>query len=114
VISCVKGRASVGERCQHLRNRNHGPSAESDKQIRRVEWRQLYRSEARVLGELGSILASASVPQVEVRLRRELAEQAVTAWERDDDEAALDPETYEQRMRGGTVRNVQPDRAQHH
>lgn len=61
------------------------------------KWQQLYRSEARVLGELGSVLASASLPQVEVRLPRELAEQAVAAWERADNEGALDPETYEQR-----------------
>jgi hypothetical protein len=33
---------------------------------------------------------------VEVRLPRRLAEQAVAAWERDDGEGPLDPETHEQ------------------
>lgn len=61
------------------------------------KWQHLYRSEARMLGELGSILASASLPQVEVRLPRELAEQAIAAWEREHNEDSLDPETYEQR-----------------
>jgi len=62
------------------------------------KWQELYRREARVLGELGSVLVTASLPQVEVRLPRHLAEQAVAAWERDDNEGALDPEIFEQRM----------------
>lgn len=66
------------------------------------QWRQ----DSMVLGELGAVLASAELPRVEVRLPRPLGEQAVAAWERDDGEGALDPESYEQRVqrhRAGTL-----------
>lgn len=70
------------------------------------ESQRRYRDQARLLGEIGDILARADLPRVEVRLPRRLAEQAVAAWERDDDQGHLDPETYEQRVqrhRAGTL-----------
>jgi len=59
-----------------------------------------------VAGEVGTVLLDQSLPQVEVRLPRNLAELAVAAWERDDGEGPLDPETYEQsrqRNHAGTL-----------
>jgi hypothetical protein len=61
------------------------------------KWQALYRQEARVLGELGAILARVDLPDVEVRLPDSLARRAVTAWEREHDEGSGEPETYEQR-----------------
>jgi hypothetical protein len=71
-----------------------------------TETQKTWRGEARALGELGAVLVDQSLPQVEVRLPRRLAKQAVAAWERDDGEGPLDPETYEQaaqRQRAGTL-----------
>jgi hypothetical protein len=56
-----------------------------------------YREDALVLGELGSALFHGELPKVEVRLPRALAEKAVAAWERDDDDGPPDPEDFEQR-----------------
>jgi hypothetical protein len=60
-----------------------------------TEWQRQYREDARVLGELGWVLANSELPRVEVRLPRSLGEQAVAAWERDGDEGPFDPESYE-------------------
>lgn len=68
------------------------------------EWQSLYRHEAKLLGELGAPLVRVELPRVEVRLPRALAEQAVAAWERDED-GPRQPETFEQRVqrhRAGT------------
>jgi hypothetical protein len=62
------------------------------------EWQRLYREDAGVLGEVGWTLANSELPRVEVRLPRRLAEAAVAAWERDDTEGPLDPETLGQRI----------------
>jgi hypothetical protein len=46
------------------------------------------------------------LPQVEFRLPRTLAEQAVAAWERDDGQGPLDPEASEEtarRLLAGTL-----------
>jgi hypothetical protein len=59
---------------------------------------RIYRREARLLGELGALLVGVELPRVEVRVPREIAEQAVAAWERDDDTGPLGPETFEQRV----------------
>lgn len=69
------------------------------------ERQRRYREDARLLAEFGEVLAHADLPTIEVRLPRRLAEQAVAAWERDDNEGA-DPETFEQRVerhRAGTL-----------
>lgn len=60
------------------------------------ERQKVYRHEARLLGELGAVFVGVALPRVEVRVPKALAEAAVTAWERDDDEP-LEPETFEQR-----------------
>ncbi|HWF52512.1 MAG TPA: hypothetical protein VG294_17855 [Solirubrobacteraceae bacterium] len=62
---------------------------------------QVYRREARILAELGAVLARASLAPIEVRLPRPLAEQAVAAWDREEDEGPLDPESYEQYVQRG-------------
>ena len=58
----------------------------------------MYREDAGVLGEVGWALANSELPRVEVRLPRRLAEAAVAAWKRDDNDGPLDPETVEQRI----------------
>jgi hypothetical protein len=58
---------------------------------------RLYREEARLLGEIGAVLARADLPLVTVRLPASLAQAALAAWHRDDDNE-LDPESYEQRV----------------
>jgi hypothetical protein len=63
---------------------------ETDKQ-------QLYREEARVLGEIGAVLALAELPRVTVCLPSTLARAAVAAWHRND-EGEPDSENYEQRV----------------
>ena len=63
-----------------------------------TESQQMYRRDARSLGELGRLLVGVELPRVEVRLPRALAEQAVAAWEREEGEGPLDPETFEQRV----------------
>ena len=61
-------------------------------------WQQIYRQEAEVLGEVGAALAALSLPEVEVRLPRALAELALAAWQREHDEGPPAPETFEQRV----------------
>ena len=71
-----------------------------------TETQKTWRGDARVLGEVGAVLLGQSLPQVEVRLPRRLAEQAVAAWERDDGGGPLEPETSEQaarRLLAGTL-----------
>ena len=61
--------------------------------------------EADTLAELGAVLRTADLPEVEVRLPRELADRAVRAWERRD-EGELGDETGAQREirhRAGTL-----------
>jgi hypothetical protein len=72
--------------------------AETDRQ-------RLYREEARLLGEIGAVLARADLPKVTVRLPATLANEALAAWQRDDDDE-LDPESHQQRVvrhRAGTL-----------
>lgn len=52
--------------------------------------------EAHKLALIGRLLVKVPLPDVEVRLPRELAEAAVAAWERDDFDDS--PETPEQRV----------------
>jgi hypothetical protein len=66
------------------------PMDESDRQ-------QLYREDARVLGQIGAVFARAELPEVTVRLPSDLARAAVAAWHRDD-VGEPDPESYEQRV----------------
>jgi hypothetical protein len=56
-----------------------------------------YRRDASVLAALGCHFAAMTLPDVEVRIPRALADTAVAAWERDD-EGPLDPEDLEQRI----------------
>jgi hypothetical protein len=63
---------------------------ESDRQ-------QVYREEARLLGEIGAVLAQAELPNVTVRLPSALARAAVAAWQRDN-EGEAEPESDEQRV----------------
>jgi hypothetical protein len=68
--------------------------------------RQAYRRDAQVLGEIGKYFAQAALPKLEIRLSRHLAEQAVAAWEREDNESPVGGETCEQRVerqRAGTL-----------
>ena len=59
----------------------------------------MYREEAAVLGKIGQVLLGAEMPQIEVRLTRDVAEAAVSACERDYDESAGPiNETFEQRV----------------
>jgi hypothetical protein len=55
-----------------------------------------YRDDARVLGEIGAILARADMPRITVTLPAPLAQAALEAWQRDD-EGEPDPESREQR-----------------
>jgi hypothetical protein len=57
-----------------------------------------FRQEALVLSEIGKHLTAAELPRVEVRIPRALAEKAIAAWEREDDQGPLDPENSEQRV----------------
>lgn len=63
-----------------------------------TERQRLYRMDAEVLGQLGCVLAQVDLPNIEVRLPRDVAESAVAAWERDDTDD-IDVETFEQRVR---------------
>lgn len=70
------------------------------------EWQMTYEHDAKVLGEIGQALARTALPKLEVRLARDLAEQAVAAWEREDTQAPPEQETSEQRSwrhRAGTL-----------
>jgi hypothetical protein len=60
-------------------------------------WQRLYRDEALALAEIGAMWSRIDLPRIEVRLPRDLADRAVTAWERDDNEGPVEPETHEQR-----------------
>jgi hypothetical protein len=57
-----------------------------------------YRQDANVAAEIGRALAG-QLPSTTVRIPVELADQAVRAWHRDDQETA--PETDEQRIMRG-------------
>jgi hypothetical protein len=62
-------------------------------------WQKLYREEAAVLGSIGQVLVGTEMPRIDVRLPRDVAEAAVAAWERDDDESTGPIiETFEQRV----------------
>jgi hypothetical protein len=61
-----------------------------------AEQRQ-WREDARVLGEIGRLLARADLPAVTVRLPLPLARAAVEAWNRSY-EGELGRESYEQRV----------------
>ena len=61
------------------------------------ERQKIYRHEAELLGQLGAELVRVELPRVEVSVPKALAEAAVAAWERDDDEP-LESETFEQRV----------------
>lgn len=61
-----------------------------------TETQRQYREDARVLGEIGALLARADLPRVTVRLPVSLARLAVEAWNRNH-EGKSDPESYEQR-----------------
>jgi hypothetical protein len=60
------------------------------------ERQELYREDATALREIGTILAAADLPRIEIRLPRRLAERAVAAWQRDEYGSAP-TETAEQR-----------------
>jgi hypothetical protein len=65
-----------------------------------------YREDARALIEIGRVLVQTKLPTVEVRIPAQLADQAVAAWEREDDERPAESETHEQkrqRHRAGTL-----------
>ena len=55
-----------------------------------------YRDDARVLGEIGAILTQADLPRITVRLPSALAQVALEAWERDENDDP-GPESFEQR-----------------
>jgi hypothetical protein len=64
-----------------------------------TEWEKLYIEEAETLGKIGALLVRAEMPKIEVRLPRTLAEAAVAAWEREDDDGAdSGEESCEQRV----------------
>jgi hypothetical protein len=67
---------------------------------------RIWRREAHLLGEVGAIFNATSLPDIEVRLPRHIAERAVEAWRREDGDGPFDPETYEQsvqRARAATL-----------
>jgi hypothetical protein len=66
--------------------------------MRDTELQQIWRRDARVLGEIGRGFADRDLPSIEVRLPRRLAEHAVAAWERDEGEGPVPPDTHEQRL----------------
>ena len=55
-----------------------------------------YREDARLLGEIGAILARTDLPRITVRLQSALAQAALEGWQHDD-EGGPDPESFEQR-----------------
>ena len=64
-----------------------------------------FREQAATLGEIGSVLARRALPEIEVRLPKDLARAAVQAWEWDDS-GESEPETPDQeieRHRAGTL-----------
>jgi hypothetical protein len=65
--------------------------------VNETDCQRLYQEDARVLGEIGAVLAHAELPKSRVRLPSALAAAAVAAWHRED-EGELHPESYEQRV----------------
>ncbi len=64
-----------------------------------------YRVDAKTFAAVGRHLSEASLPDIEVRLPKSLAELAVAAWERDE-EGERDVEDFEQavqRLRAGAL-----------
>jgi hypothetical protein len=61
-------------------------------------YQRQYREDARLLREVGAVLAEAEMPRFEVRLPRATAEKALAAWKRDDNDGPPEPETLEQRF----------------
>jgi hypothetical protein len=60
--------------------------------------RQRFRDDAATLARIGVALSAADLPRVEVRIPTELADAAVAAWQHDDEDGDLGPETVEQRQ----------------
>lgn len=56
-----------------------------------------YGADSRTLGETGAIALTLEIPTVEIRLPRSLADKALAAWQRVDEEALPADETPEQR-----------------
>jgi hypothetical protein len=66
---------------------------------------RLCREDARILGQIGALLAETELPKVTVRLSSALARAAVEAWRREDEDEP-DKESAEQRVarrRAGTL-----------
>jgi hypothetical protein len=63
-----------------------------------TDWQRIYRREAAVLGDVGAELAEVDLAEIEICLPRPLAELALAAWQREDDEGPAAPETFEQRV----------------
>ena len=62
-----------------------------------TETQAQFRRDGSVLAALGAQVAAMTLPDVEVRMSRALADKAVAAWERDE-EGSLDLEDLEQRI----------------
>jgi hypothetical protein len=67
------------------------------KRMNETDRQRGYREDARLLGEIGAVLARTELPPVTVRLPSPLARAALEAWQHDD-EGEPDPESYEQRV----------------
>lgn len=71
------------------------------------DWHAIYRQESGLLGEVGLALRGQDIPEVTVRLPKELAERAVASWTREYEEGGHEvPETPAQRVdrhRAGTL-----------
>jgi hypothetical protein len=68
------------------------------------ETHRVRADEADKLARIGEILEGVELPDVEVRLPRELADAAVAAWDRDDlQDVAETPEQLRLRHRAGTL-----------
>jgi hypothetical protein len=76
-----------------------------DVSMRESEDQQAFRAQAATLGEIGSVLARAELPDIEVRLPKDLARAAVEAWEWDDNgEPELEtPDQEIRRHQAGTL-----------
>lgn len=55
--------------------------------------------ESRTLGEVGAILRGMDLPRIRVVIPQRLAQQAVAAWQREDDEVIGQPEDPAGRIR---------------
>lgn len=61
--------------------------------------RHWWRADAVTLGRIGLALSRQALPDIDVRLPRDLAQAAIDAWNRDDDETEGPiRETWERRM----------------